>query len=83
MTFILSLLLTAAVGILAGWISGILMKSKGNLLRNLFLGLVGGLFGAFILGIFGISTTGFIGGLIVSILGACALIWIARCLSKT
>ncbi len=65
-------------GGLAGWIAGKLMNSDGSMLRNIILGLVGGVVGSIVLGIFGIHGTGRIGGTIVSIVGACILIWISN-----
>ena len=41
-----------------------------------------GLFGGIILGVFGVNTNNYIWGLVASILGACLLIWIARCITK-
>ena len=65
-------------GGLAGWIAGKLMNSDGSMLRNIILGLVGGVVRSIVLGIFGIHGTGRIGGTIVSIVGACILIWISN-----
>ena len=65
-------------GGLAGWIAGKLMNSDGSMLRNIILGLVGCVVGSIVLGIFGIHGTGRIGGTIVSIVGACILIWISN-----
>ena len=65
-------------GGLAGWIAGKLMNSDGSMLRNIILGLVGGVVGSIVLGIFGIHGTGRIGGTIASIVGACILIWISN-----
>ena len=71
-------LLNLACGALAGWIAGKLMGSEGDLVRNLILGLVGGVVGSIVLGIIGIHGSGLIGGMIVSVVGACILIWAAR-----
>ena len=42
------------------------------------LGLIGGVVGSVVLGFIGIEGRGLIGGTIVSVVGACILIWISR-----
>jgi uncharacterized membrane protein YeaQ/YmgE (transglycosylase-associated protein family) len=79
---IIGLLLTVIVGAVSGWVAGLIMKSKGSFYRNLVLGLVGGLLGGLILGVFGVNTNSYIWGFVTSILGACLLIWIARCINS-
>ena len=54
------------------------MESEGSLVRNIILGVVGGVIGSVLLRIIGIHASGFIGGTIVSIIGACILVWLAR-----
>ena len=75
---LISLLINLFFGGLAGTIAGKLMNSDGSTLRNVILGLVGGVIGSIVLGIFGIHGHGRIGGTIVSIVGACILIWLSR-----
>ena len=75
---IISWIINLFFGGLAGWIAGKLMNSDGSMLRNIILGLVGGVVGSIVLGIFGIHGSGRIGGTIVSIVGACILIWISN-----
>jgi len=74
----LGFLWTLFLGGLAGWIAGKIMNSEGGTLRNIILGLVGGVVGSVVLGIIGIQGNGLIGGTIVSVVGACLLIWIGR-----
>ena len=79
MNWILSLL----IGALAGWIAGKLMHSKGGLLRNIILGIVGGAVGSFLASLLGLYAKTFsIGGLLISVVGACVVIWIGRKLFK-
>ena len=58
------------------------MGSNGSLLRNIILGIVGGAVGSFVLGIIGIGATGTLGGIIVAVIGACILVWLARKIFK-
>ena len=55
---LVNLLIAIAIGAVSGWLAGILMKSKGSLLRNIILGIVGGLLGKFLFGLLGISFGG-------------------------
>ena len=71
-------IVTLIMGGLAGWIAGKLMNSEGSTLRNVLLGLVGGVVGSIVLGFLGIHGNGWIGGTIVSVVGACILIWLSR-----
>ena len=75
---ILGIIWTLFLGGLAGWIAGKLMGSEGSMLRNVVLGLIGGVVGSFVLGLVGIQGRGLIGGTVVSVIGACILIWISR-----
>ena len=74
----LGILWTLLMGGVAGWLAGKLMNSEGSTLRNILLGLGGGVVGSIVLGIFGIAGRGLIGGTAVSVVGACILIWIGR-----
>jgi len=64
-------------GALIGWLGSLIMKSKSGLLRNIIVGIVGSSLGGWIAGLLGIHSTG-LGGILVSVAGACLLIWIAR-----
>ena len=74
-------LITLLCGAFAGWLAGRLMNSNGSWLRNLALGLAGGVVGSVVLRFVGIRGSGLIGGTIVSVVGACLLIWLFRNLS--
>lgn len=78
----INFLVTLLSGAIAGWLAGIIMKSNGSLLRNIILGLVGGVVGSIVLGIIGIGGSGFIGGILVSVVGACLLVWLGRKIFK-
>ena len=72
------LIVNLVLGGFAGWFAGKLMNTEGSMVRNVILGLVGGIFGSIVLRFIGIHGSGPIGGTIVSIIGACLLIWISR-----
>ena len=71
-------IVTLISGAIAGWLAGKLMGSKHGLIINIVLGLVGGVIGGFICKLIGLTATGFIGGVLVSVLGACILIWFCK-----
>ena len=78
----IDLLISLAIGALAGWIAGIIMKAKGGIIFNIILGVVGGAVGGFVLGLVGISFFGFLGTIIRAVAGACILIAVARLITK-
>lgn len=75
MRFIISLLL----GGVAGYVAGILMGTKKNgALVNIIIGFVGGILGSLVAGLIGLGANNMIGGFIISVVGACLLIWLLR-----
>ena len=65
------------IGILAGFISGKVMRGGGfGILINLLVGIAGGLLGGWVFGLLGIATAGILGSLITSVAGAILLLWI-------
>jgi uncharacterized membrane protein YeaQ/YmgE (transglycosylase-associated protein family) len=81
----MSFLLWIILGLIAGWLASVIMKtdsSQGPLL-DIILGVVGASIGGFVFNMFGMSgVTGFdFYSLIVATIGAVILIWIGRMLS--
>jgi uncharacterized membrane protein YeaQ/YmgE (transglycosylase-associated protein family) len=71
------------VGIVAGWLAGVVMKGKGfGLIGNMIIGIVGALVGGWLAGaLFNISNavSGFnLGTIVVAFLGAVVVLYIAR-----
>jgi uncharacterized membrane protein YeaQ/YmgE (transglycosylase-associated protein family) len=69
------------LGGIAGWIAEKIMKSDMGLLANIGLGIVGAIVANFLLSLVLGGTVGagsWIMQLIVAVVGACLLIWIAR-----
>lgn len=67
-----------ALWALAGYIASRLMKSENSLLLNIILGLAGGAVGSLVADWVGIHTTNTLGSIIISVAGACIVIWAAR-----
>jgi uncharacterized membrane protein YeaQ/YmgE (transglycosylase-associated protein family) len=71
------------VGLIAGWLAGVMMKGSGyGVVGDVIIGLVGAVIGGFLFGVFVPGTTGFIGSIFVAFLGACVLIFILRAFSS-
>jgi uncharacterized membrane protein YeaQ/YmgE (transglycosylase-associated protein family) len=68
-----------AIGILAGWLAGKIMRGRGfGLLMDLVLGLVGSLLGGLIFGLLGLHSAGLVGSLVVATAGAMILLYLVR-----
>mgnify|MGYP006274825713 CR=1 FL=1 len=78
-----SLVYFVLIGLAAGWLAGILMKSPaGGALRNLIVGVIGSLLGGFLSQLVGIHASGILGSLLVATAGAAAFIALLRVLNK-
>lgn len=72
-----ALIIRILVGALVGWLAGIFMKSKHGFWVNCLLGILGSILGGALAGALHIGG-GLIVSLIISILGTCLVIVIAR-----
>ena len=80
---ITSLLIFLAIGAVAGWLAGTLMKGGGfGLLINIVLGIVGAVVGGFVFGLLGISADGLIGSIIRATVGAVAVLLVVGLIKK-
>lgn len=80
---ITSLLIFLAIGALAGWLAGVLMKGGGfGLLFDIVLGIVGAVVGGFLFGLLGASANGLIGSIITATVGAMVLLLVVRLFKK-
>jgi uncharacterized membrane protein YeaQ/YmgE (transglycosylase-associated protein family) len=72
-----SILVFLAIGAVAGWLAGTIMKGGGSgLLGNMLVGVVGAVVGGVLFGLLGISTSGLIGSVITATVGAIALLFL-------
>jgi uncharacterized membrane protein YeaQ/YmgE (transglycosylase-associated protein family) len=80
---ITGLLIYLAIGALAGWLAGTIMKGRGfGLLVNIILGIVGAVLGGFLFGLLGIAAIGFVGSLVMATAGAVLLLFLAGLVKK-
>lgn len=75
------ILVSLALGALAGWIASIITKSKRGVILNIVFGLVGGVVGGWIGSYFGIAG-GWVTSLLLAVGGACLITWIGRLIFK-
>jgi uncharacterized membrane protein YeaQ/YmgE (transglycosylase-associated protein family) len=79
----MGLLLWAVVGIVAGWLAGVVMKGGGyGIIGDLIVGLIGALVGGLLFSIFGVGFGGLLGSILVAFVGACLLIAVVRFVSR-
>ena len=83
---LITILLWLVFGALVGWIAGLIMKSSNTLVMNIILGIIGSIVGGFIASLLGFGGFGAfsfnIVNIIISIIGACLVIFIVRQLKK-
>jgi uncharacterized membrane protein YeaQ/YmgE (transglycosylase-associated protein family) len=73
------LILFLAVGIIAGFIAGKIMKGSGfGVIGDLIVGVIGSFIGVWLLGLLGISAGGILGLLIAAVAGALVLLYVIR-----
>lgn len=79
----LGLLLSLAIGALAGFLGSKLFDGAGKgLLMNLLIGIAGGFLGGFLFGLIGVGGSSIIWQLISATVGAIVLLWIISKLKK-
>ena len=80
---IFSWIIKIALWALAGFLASKLMKGRPDgLLSNILLGLVGGIVGSFLFSLIGLDSINGIGNIIVSVIGACAVLFVVKKVTK-
>ena len=76
----MGILIWIVFGALVGWVASMLMGSRGGLLWDIVVGIIGAVIGGFLMSFFGYAdVNGFnIYSFFVALLGACVLIFIVR-----
>ena len=78
-----SLVIFLAIGAVAGWLAGLILKGHGfGLLTNIGIGVLGALIGGWLFRSLDIHAGGLIGDIITATVGAIALIVVIRLLRK-
>ena len=74
---IINLIIFLAIGALAGWLAGNIMKGRGfGLIGDIIVGIVGAVLGGFVFGLLGITTGGILGAIIMATIGAVILLFL-------
>lgn len=74
-----SVVLFLLIGLIAGWLAGILVKGRGfGVLGDILVGIIGAELGGWIFNVLGLSVYGFIGAVIMSVVGAVALLSVIK-----
>lgn len=78
-----TILIWIVVGIVAGWLTGLVVKGRGfGLLGDLVVGLLGGVVGGLVFGQFGLAPTNWLGQVFVSLIGGIILVGLIRLLRR-
>ncbi|MGI4846578.1 MAG: GlsB/YeaQ/YmgE family stress response membrane protein [Janthinobacterium lividum] len=72
------------IGLIAGWLAGMLVKGGGfGIIGDMVVGILGALLGGFLFGQLGISAGGgMLGSIVVATIGAIILIFILRLIKR-
>jgi uncharacterized membrane protein YeaQ/YmgE (transglycosylase-associated protein family) len=72
------------VGLIAGWLAGVIMKGGGfGMIGDIVVGIVGALIGGWLFSTMGVSAGGgLLGSIIVALIGAIILIFVLRLIKR-
>jgi len=78
----MNILIWLISGIIAGWLTGVIMKGGGyGVIGDLVIGLVGGVIGGFLASMVGLEPSSWVGQILVAVLGGVVLVAILRMVS--
>ena len=78
-----SLLLFLLIGLIAGWLAGVVIKGGGyGIIGDIVLGILGSFVGGFLFSLLGLGASGLVGSIVVAFVGAIVLIFVMRTLTR-
>jgi len=78
-----SLIWFLLIGLIAGWLAGMVMKGGGyGIIGDMIVGVIGAFLGGWLFGVLGIGVGGLIGSLITAFVGAVILIFLLRVIRR-
>lgn len=81
--FSVQILIWILSGIVAGWLTGLIVKGRGfGVIGDLVIGLLGGLLGGWLFGLVGVSPSNWLGQILVAVVGGIVLVAIVRALRR-
>jgi uncharacterized membrane protein YeaQ/YmgE (transglycosylase-associated protein family) len=79
----MGLLYFLLIGLVVGWLAGILVKGRGfGVLGDILVGIVGAFVGGFLAGVFGIQPVTGLGALAMSVVGAVVVLAIVKAVRR-
>lgn len=79
----MNILIWIISGIVAGWLTGVLVRGRGfGLVGDLIIGLLGGVIGGWVFGLLGIATAGWVGEIVAAVVGGVVLVAAVRTLRR-
>jgi uncharacterized membrane protein YeaQ/YmgE (transglycosylase-associated protein family) len=75
----MKLIVFLIVGVVAGWLAGVIMKSRYGLIGDLVVGVIGAFLGGWLFGLLGVSLGGgILGAFLTAVIGAVVLLFLIR-----
>lgn len=72
-----------AIGAVAGWLAGALIKGGGyGLVANMIIGVIGAFVGGYLFNTIGIAATGLLGSVVMATVGAFVLLYLVRLIKR-
>ena len=67
------------IGMIAGWLAGVLVKGGGfGILGDMIVGILGAVIGGWLFSVVGLSAYGTVGAIVMSVIGAVVLLGLIR-----
>ncbi len=80
---LINILIWVISGVIAGWLTGLVMRGRGfGLLGDLVIGLIGGLVGGYLARLVGFHPTSWVGDIVVAVIGGVVLVAVIRILRR-
>jgi uncharacterized membrane protein YeaQ/YmgE (transglycosylase-associated protein family) len=71
------------VGLVAGWLAGVIMKGGGyGVIGDIVVGVVGALIGGYLFSAMGLAAGGLLGAILIALIGAIILIALLRLIKR-
>lgn len=81
---IVGFLIFLAIGAIAGWLAGNILKGGGfGLLGNIVIGIVGAVIGGWAFGLFGVEAGGLLGAIVTATVGAVILLAVVGLIKRS
>ena len=77
-----SLIWFLLIGLIAGWLASVVMRSPHGVGGDLVVGVIGALLGGWLFGVLGIHVGGLLGSIVTAFIGAVVLILILRLIRR-